>query len=277
MFRTYKTLMKKLFYLPAALVLFVSCTGCNNNTEEPESPDQPVAASTAPNISYNIIAQYPHDTSSYTEGLEFHNGKLYESGGDYINSRLQYGDVKTGKVEKQHMMGTNEIFGEGISILKGKLYQLTYTTHTVYVYDVNDISKPVKTLTWPYEGWGMTNNGTDLIISTGGSDIYFVDPETFKIKNTVHVHDGSGPVLNINELEYVNGTIWANIYTTRDIIRISPETGAVTGKMNFDHLMDAKDSIGRTEVLNGIAYDSTSKSLFITGKRWNKVYELKTN
>ena len=266
--------MKKTAYIALASLLFASCHG-NDNPDPGEDP-VPVA-STVKNISYNVIAQYPHDTSSYTEGLEFYKGKLYESGGDYINSRLQYGDAKTGKVEKQHIMGTAEIFGEGITILKGKLYQLTYTSHIGYVYDVNDITKPIKTFEWPYEGWGMTNNGTDLIIDTGGPDLYFVDPETFKIKSTVHVHDDNGPVNNINELEYVNGMIWANIYTTKQIIKIDPATGAVTGKMDFSNLPGSDSIPGRTDVLNGIAYDSTAKTLYITGKRWPKMYELKLN
>ena len=201
----------------------------------------------------------------------------YESGGDYANSVLQFGDVVTGKIEKKNKMGTDKIFGEGITILKGKLYQLTWTTHEVFVYDVNDITKVIKTFPWPYEGWGITNNGTDLIVSTGGADIYSVDPETFKIKSTLHVHDANGPVFNINELEYADGFIWANIYTTKDIIKIDPQTGIITGKMNFNNL-PGKDSIAnRTEYFNGIAYDSTKKSFFVTGKRWPKIYELKIN
>ena len=255
-------------------------SSCNNNDEgnDDTSAEVPVTKSEAvKTIAYNIIAQYPHDTASYTEGLEFYNGKLYESGGDYANSVLQFGDAMTGKIEKKNKMGTDKIFGEGITVLKGKLYQLTYTSHIVYVYDVTDISKIIKTFSWPYEGWGLTNNGTDLIIDTGGADLYYVEPETFKIKSTVHVHDANGPVFNINELEYVDGFIWANIYTTKDIIKIDPQTGIILGKMNFNNL-PGKDSIAnRTEYFNGIAYDSSKKSFFITGKRWPKIYELKIN
>ena len=173
-------------------------------------------------------------------------------------------------------MGTDKIFGEGITILNGKIYQLTYQNNVVYVYDVNDITRITKTFEWPYEGWGLTNNGTDLIVSTGSADIYFVDPETFKIKNTVHVHDDNGPVNNINELEYVNGMVWANVYTTNDIIQIDPATGAIKGKMNFASLPGA-DATPRSEVMNGIAYDTASKTFLITGKRWAKIYELKLN
>ena len=257
-------------------------SSCNNDDEgsEKDSPVQPQNnVSAVKNIPYNIIAQYPHDTASYTQGLEFYQGKLYESVGDYANSVLQYGDARTGKIDKKHKMGTDKIFAEGITILKGKLYQLTWTTHEVFVYNANDITKVIKTFPWPYEGWGITNNGTDLIVSTGSADIYTVDPETFKIKNTIHVHDDNGPVLYINELEYADGFVWANIYQSKDIIKINPQTGAVVGKMNFNNL-PGKDSIPdlkNENVLNGIAYDSASKSMFITGKRWPKIYELKIN
>lgn len=269
--------MKRLFAL-AMLALMLN--SCNNNDEENDNTSADVTVIKSPavkTIAYNLIAQYPHDTASYTEGLEFYNGKLYESGGDYANSVLQFGDVVTGKIEKKNKMGTDKIFGEGITILNGKLYQLTYTTNVAYVYDVNDISKVIKTFPWPYEGWGMTNNRTDLFISTGGADIYTVDPETFKIKSTLHVHDDNGPVFNVNELEYVEGFVWANIYQSKDIIKINPQTGAIVGKMNFNNL-PGKDSVAnRTEYFNGIAYDSTKKSFFVTGKRWPKIYELKIN
>ena len=258
-------------------LIFISC---NNKEDEGNDDNSAVPITKSPAvqaIAYNIIAQYPHDTASYTQGLEFYNGKLYESGGDYANSFLQFGDAKTGKIERKNKMGTDKIFGEGITILNRKLYQLTWESNIVYVYDVNDITKVIKTFPWPYEGWGISHNSTDLIISTGGADVYIVDPETFKIKNTVHVHDDNGPVFNINELEYVNGFVWANIYQTKDIVKIDLQTGAIAGKMNFNNL-PAPDSIpGRTDVLNGIAYDSASKSLFITGKRWSKMYELKIN
>ena len=268
--------MKRLLVLCLFAATFSACNNDDSNADD--QPSIPVnKPSTVKNISYNIIAQYPHDTASYTQGLEFYNGKLYESGGDYANSVLQYGDVKSGKIEKKYKMGTEKIFGEGMTILKGKLYQLTYTTNIVYVYSVKDITKVIKTFPWPYEGWGLTNNGTDLIVSTGGADIYHVDPETFTVKNTVHVHDDNGPVFKINELEYIDGFVWANIYESKDIIKIEPQTGAVVGKMNFNSLPGTDSIPGRTDYLNGIAYDSTSKTMFITGKRWPKIYELKIN
>ncbi|MEQ1553888.1 MAG: glutaminyl-peptide cyclotransferase [Ferruginibacter sp.] len=265
--------------LPFTLVVFLFIS-CNDDDKIKEVPNT-ISTSTTTAVKiipYTIIAQYPHDTASYTEGLEFYNGKLYESGGDFANSVLQLGDAKTGKIEKKNKMGTATTFAEGITILNGKLYQLTWQTHDVFVYDVKDITKVIKKFTWPYDGWGLTNNGTDLILTTGGSDLYFVNPETFAIKNTVHIHDNAGPVDSVNELEYVNGFVWGNIYETNDIIKIDPQTGAIVGKMNFDKLLDPMDRLGtRAEVFNGIAYDSTAKTFFVTGKRWPKMFEIRVN
>ncbi len=268
--------MKKTISFLLSLALLAACG--SDKTDNPTLDEPKSKESTVRNISYNIIGQYPHDTACFTEGLEFYNGKLYESGGDFKNSVLQFGEAKTGKIITKHKMGTEKTFGEGITILKGKLYQLTYTTHEVFVYDVKNISKVVQQFTWPFEGWGMTNNGTDLLITTGGTDLYFVDPSTFKIKNTVHIHDSNGPIDSVNELEYVNGFVWGNVYEKNDILKIDPQNGAVLGKMNFDNLLDAKDRVGnRAEVMNGIAYDSTAKTFFITGKRWPKIFEMRVN
>ena len=260
------------------ITFFVSCNGNKEPDRDPDIIPAPSGIAAPKNISFTIIAQYPHDTSSYTEGLEMYKGKLYESGGDYENSVLQYGDYRTGVIEKKNKMGTDKIFGEGISILKNKLYQLTYQTNIVYVYDINNIQKPLKILTWPDEGWGMTNNGTDLILTTRSANLYFVDPETFKVKNTIAVVDNNGPVQEVNELEYIDGFVWANVYQTNRIIKIDPESGHVVGEMWLNNLLKPSEIIPeRTDVLNGIAYDSATKSLLITGKRWPKLFEIKIN
>jgi glutaminyl-peptide cyclotransferase len=134
-------------------------------------------------------------------------------------------------------------------------------------------------MTWALDGWGITNDGTDLIITSGGSDLHFVDPATFKIKNAVHIHDNAGPVDNVNELEYVDGFVWGNIWLTNNIIKIDPKTGAVVGKINFSNLLTANDISGNgaESTMNGIAYDSTSKTFFVTGKRWPKMFEVRLN
>jgi glutaminyl-peptide cyclotransferase len=277
---TFKYIMRNkiILVLLGLLVGVFIYKSCKPEVEDPDTPEVPTVSSSVKVIPYTIISQYPHDTASYTQGLEFYKGKLYESGGDFKNSLLQFGDAKTGKIDKTHKMGTDKIFGEGITILNGKLYQLTWQTHEVFVYDVKDISKVIQQYTWPYDGWGITNNGTDLIITTGGADLYFVDPTTFKVKNTVHIHDNAGPVDSVNELEYVDGFVWGNIYQTNDIVKIDPQTGTIVGKMNFDNLLDPQSRLqSRAEAMNGIAYDSTSKTFFITGKRWPKMYEMRVN
>lgn len=229
-------------------------------------------------LSYNIIAQHPHDTGAYTQGLQLYNGKMYEATGDYENSSLRITDYKTGKVEKIHPMGSSKIFGEGITILNNKIYQLTWQSKLVYVYDITNITKPIKTFTWPYEGWGITSNGTDLIISDGTANLYFVNPENFKVKSTISVQTDKGPLDSINELEYINGFVYANVYTTKIIVKIDPVSGHVVGVMNFDNILQASDIIPeRTDYFNGIAYDSTSKTMFITGKRWPKLFEIRLN
>jgi glutaminyl-peptide cyclotransferase len=269
--------------LLAVLLLFISAAiykACKDAKPEDAEPDDTVApAVNTKIISYSTIGQYPHDTATFTQGLEFYKGKLFESGGDLKNSVLRFGDAKTGVAEKKNMMGTDKIFAEGITILNEKIYQLTWQTHEVFVYDVNDITKPIQQLTWALEGWGITNNGTDLLITTGDTKLHTVDPLTFKIKNTVEIHDATGPIKEVNELEYVDGFVWGNRWHTNDIVKINPATGEIVGKMNFDNLLDPKDEVGRGEerTLNGIAYNKETKTFFITGKRWPKMFEVRVN
>ncbi|MEO6668470.1 MAG: glutaminyl-peptide cyclotransferase [Ferruginibacter sp.] len=275
------------YLISISFLLFLAACDTNNDSPPADNggdatPNVPASGLAAPKpISYTIISEFPHDTSSFTEGLEFYNGKLYESGGEYGTSKLQYGDHKKGVPADMHKL-EDKIFAEGLTILKDKIYQLSYREHVVYVYDVKDIKKVIKTFNWPYEGWGMTNNGTDLIIDTGTPNLIFVDPENFKIKNTIAVVDNRGPVQNINELEFINGFVWANVWMTNRIVKIDPESGHVVGDMYLNNIATPEGEMlshgfDNSDVLNGIAYDSLSKSLFITGKRWPKLYEVKTN
>ncbi len=262
----------------AAMTILSACNSNDGPDRDPTVAPAYVNIAAPKDISYTITAQHPHDTSAYTQGLQLFNGKMYEGTGDYETSSLRITDWKTGAVEKKHMMGTDKIFGEGINIFKNKLYQLTWQSHIVYVYDLDNIDKPIKTFNWASEGWGITNNGTDLIVSDGSSNLYFVDPETFKIKSTIAVITNEGPVQYLNELEYIDGFVYANVYETEYIVKIDPESGHVVGKMTFPNLLTEAEKIPeRTNVLNGIAYDSTSKTMFITGKRWPKLFEVKMN
>jgi glutamine cyclotransferase len=249
----------------------VSCTSNDSPDNDPDIVPPPSGIAAPKSLSYTVLAQHPHDTSAYTQGLALYHGKLYESTGDYETSSLRITDWKTGVVEKKHLMGTDKIFGEGITIFKDKIYQLTWENNIVYVYDINNIEKPVKTFSWPYEGWGITNNGTDLIISDGSANLYFVNPDNFKVKNTVVVQNEQGPVKYINELEYIDGHVYANVYESNFIVH-------VVGRMDLPGLLQSTDVVPyRTNVLNGIAYDSSSKTFLITGKRWPKLFELKLN
>ena len=272
----------KQFLTIAAVTFLLSACNNNSNPDTDNTLPPPAAGLAAPKIlSYNIMAEHPHDTTAYTQGLQYYNGKMYEGTGDFKNSSLRITDYKTGNVEKKHLMGSSEIFGEGINIFNNKIYQLTWQSHVIYVYEINNIDKLIKTFTWPYEGWGITNNGKDLIISDGSANLYFVNPEDLKVKSTVGVVDNNGPVLELNELEYVDGFVYANVYQQNYIVKIDPESGHVVGKIDMTGVLKkfAPDytPIEGDEVLNGIAYDSTTKTFFVTGKRWPKLFELKLN
>ena len=268
--------MKPVLSVFAAGLLLVAC----NDSEKDVDPSLTTSYSgikpPAP-LAFTVINQYPHDTSAYTQGLQWYKGKLYESTGDYENSSLRITDRTTGKVLLKHMMGSDEIFGEGITILRDTLYQLTWENNLVYVYTLDQLTKPVKTLNWPFNGWGITNNGRELIISDGSANLYFVNPVDFKVSNTVRVTDNRGNISQINELEYINGKVYANIYLTNDIIEIDPESGHVTGRITLNNLLTRDDIAKNTDVFNGIAYDSSTHTMLVTGKRWPKLFEIKMN
>jgi len=269
--------MKQLAAITLIIVL-ASCNGGGTGDTPAGGIDTSLIHKEAPVLSYNILNIYPHDTGAYTQGLQWYNGKMYEGTGDWAKSSLRITDYKTGKVEKIHPMGSQKIFGEGITIFKGKIYQLTWRSNVVYVYDLNNIDVPVKTFTWPYEGWGITNNGTDLIISDGSANLYFVNADDFKVRTRITVTEDGLPMDSLNELEFIDGFIYANVYQADVILKIDPANGHVAGKLNLPGIIE-KYAPGYTpvpedEVLNGIAWDSASKKMFITGKRWPKLFEL---
>jgi glutaminyl-peptide cyclotransferase len=268
----------KLFLFCCLLFIFSAC-----NTNQPAGDDVTDNENPPPPlINYSIVKVYPHDTSSYTEGLEWVNNNLYESGGNYGKSKLVQKSLDDNIEKSVHLDST--YFGEGISILNNKIYQLTWREHKVFVYDASTLKK-INELTWPYDGWGMTNNGKDLIISTGSSNLYFVDPNNFKILKQVSVSDNYGPVSMVNELEYVNGFIYANVYETDEILKINPQTGNVLGKIDLSDLLQKSGMNYNPQnypgsngnVLNGIAYDSTKKVFYVTGKMWPALFEIKLN
>ena len=266
--------MKRLFTLLITALIFSSC----NNDDEGSENDSPVQAqnnvSAVKNIPYNIIAQYPHDTASYTQGLEFYNGKLYEGGGDYVNSVLQFGDVITGKIEKKNKMGSDKIFGEGITILNGKPYQLTWQEKTGFIYDAKTL-KLEKTFTYDkeIEGWGMTNDGKYIYRSDGTEKIWKMDPGTQKLVDYINVYSGTAKIKAINELELINGKFYVNVWQKDAIAVVNPNSGAVEGILDMSGLRKFMN-VTTDDVLNGIAYNPKTKTIFVTGKNWNKMFEI---
>ncbi|MEO8853668.1 MAG: glutaminyl-peptide cyclotransferase, partial [Ginsengibacter sp.] len=189
--------------------------------------------------------------------------------------------IKTGAVEKNHLIADSLVFGEGITIFKNKIYQLTWTNNKVFVYNVDDIAKPIDTLKWSRQGWGATNDGKNIIISDGSSHLYFVQPDLsakeMKITKILTVADNRGEVDSLNELELINGYVYANRWLTNTIVKIDTSNGYVVGQMNLAGLLNQYDptaNVNSDAVLNGIAYDSTTKKLFITGKDWPKLFEM---
>lgn len=266
-------------------MLFISCGG---NSDADYDKSLPMVkpnniAAPAPMI-FSVKSVYLHDPSAFTQGLEFYKGKLYEGTGEYGKSRLRIVDLKSGIAETDHLMTDNSIFGEGITIFKDKLYQLTWKNNKVFVYNLSDLTTPISTLKWNREGWGATNDRENIIISDGTSKLYFVQPDEaskeMKIVKVITVMGNQGEVDSLNELEYIEGYIYANIWFSNEIIKIDPANGHVVGVMNLAGLLKQyipTADFNPENVLNGIAYDSTSKKMFITGKHWPKLFELEIN
>jgi len=226
-----------------------------------------------PATGYEVIARFPHDTSAYTQGLLYHGGVLYESTGRYGASELRRVELETGRV-LQRVRLPDDRFGEGLALLDGKLYQLTWESEVGYIYDVETLAL-LDSFTYAGEGWGLTTDGRSLIMSNGSDTLRYLDPQTFEITRTVAVHDRGAPLKEINELEYINGVLYANVYRTDWIVRIDPETGEVLGWTNMRGLLPANERTPYTDVLNGIAYDAENDRLFVTGKLWPALFHVR--
>jgi glutamine cyclotransferase len=226
-------------------------------------------------IPYEIINTYPHPPNSFTQGLAYENGFLYEGTGQYGVSSLRKIEFETGEVLKEYRL-PREVFGEGITIFKNKIIQLTWLSHVGFVFDKESF-RILKTFRYevPKEGWGLTTDGNDLIVSDGSPTLYFMDPETFVERKRLEVYDNLGPVYKINELEYVEGAIYANIWQIPRIIKIDPQTGRVTGTIDLSDIVPKQFKGHNDYVLNGIAYDPEKNRFFVTGKMWEHIFELK--
>jgi len=257
--------MKKLF----PLLILVSIAACKNGEKKPEDP-HPDAPKT---MSYSIMDTYPHDTASYTQGLVIYKGEMYEGTGNWGFSKLRKIDIKTGKALNEISLD-KKYFGEGITILNDTIYQLTYKERTVFAYSLKDFKK-IKEFKFDYDGWGLTNDGSQLIVSTGASDLLYYDPATFRLLKTQTVTDAGSPTFNLNELEFIDGYIYANQYEYNYILKIVPASGKIVAKADLTDLWNRVKAIEpRADVLNGIAYDSTTKKIYITGKWWPQMYSV---
>lgn len=275
-------MQKSLLYIFLFIVV-VSCSRCNGPADN-GSGDEQVTNTTVqppPSINYSIVKVYPHDTSSYTQGLFLNGDKLYEGTGQPGHSKLALIDLASGKPKQEVKINPSE-FGEGIAMLNGKIYQLTWQNNIVHVYDAATFKK-IQDFSWPFEGWGLSTDGKNLIISTGSSNLYYVNPDSFKIIKQIGVTDNYGPVAMINELEFINGFVYANQYETNYILKIDTASGNVAGRMDCTDILTksgmsynpAMYELQTGNVLNGIAYNPSANSLYITGKLWPALFEIR--
>lgn len=226
-------------------------------------------------LSYEVIDIFPHDPAAFTQGLVWEDGFLYEGTGLYGSSSLRKVELKSGKVLQCHNLN-DDYFGEGITIFNGRIYQLTWQEKTGFVYD-KETFELLDTFTYLYEGWGITHDGYNLIISDGSPTIRFLDPIKMEEVRQLRVHYKGTPISNLNELEYIKGKIYANIWQTALIAVVDPDTGEVVSWINLGEVFISvkKDSSQKIDVLNGIAYNEEKDSLFVTGKLWPKIFEIK--
>ena len=236
---------------------------------EPGKPVGPI-----PVYGYRIVNVYPHDRGAYTQGLDFDGGYLYEGTGGEGRSSLRRVELNTGRILQEYRL-EDRYFGEGITVLKDRIFQLTWRNREGFVYDRSSFRR-LHTFRYDYEGWGITHDGRRLIVSDGSATLHFIDPQTLREVGALQVRDeGGGSVTGLNELEYVRGTIYANVWPTNRIAMINPRTGTVTGWVDMAGLLTAFDARSGVDVLNGIAYDPAGDRLFVTGKMWPQIYEIK--
>jgi glutamine cyclotransferase len=218
---------------------------------------------------FRVVNTFPHDPQAFTQGLIFHDGFLYEGTGLEGKSELRKVELQTGKVLQRKALG-RQYFGEGITLFEGRIYQLTWKNKVGFIYDLETFDLQH---TWNYttEGWGLTHDGKQLILSDGTANLYFLDPETLKVLRTLPVTLNGRPLPMLNELEYIKGKIYANVWQTTQIVIIDPQSGRVEGVVDLTNLALLNPG---ADVLNGIAYDPTSDRLFVTGKLWSRLFEI---
>lgn len=276
------------FYILILFVfLFSTCNGTSNNVNNTTNAGSgntnranSITPATAPPVStYEIVKTYKHDDKAFTQGLVVHNGFFYESTGEYGDSSLRKVEIETGKVLQKKDIA-EEYFAEGMTIFNDKIYQITWQENVAFQYDMN--FNLIREFRYPGQGWGLTHDGTNLFLSDGTHVIRVLDPETFETVRTIVVKDEAGkPIYKLNELEYVKGEIWANIWHSEQtgkpnhIARISPQDGKLLGWIDLQNISPDDQKRDSENVLNGIAYDAAADRIFVTGKNWKNIFEIK--
>lgn len=268
-----------------SVLLLASCNGgktagnSNNAAASAKTNSNSSSVAAAPLYSYDVVKSYPHDGTAFTQGLVFLNGVFYESTGEYGDSSVRKVEVETGKILNKKNLA-EDYFAEGLTVLNDKVYQITWREFRAFQYDLN--FNLIKEFRYQGEGWGLTNDGKQLIMSDGTHVIRFIDPETFETVRTIAVNDEKGrPLMRLNELEYVKGEIWANIWHSEEmgkpntIARINPADGKLLGWIDLAGISPDDVKADSENVLNGIAYDAATDRLFVTGKNWKKLFEIK--
>lgn len=254
-------------------LILVICLGTINCQNAPTATPGRSGQQLVPTYGYEVVHVFPHDRDAFTQGLHYEQGNLIESTGEVGHSSLRRVEIETGKVLQQVDVHP-PYFAEGITLLKGKIYQLTWQHQLGFVYDAVTFEK-TGDFKYTGEGWGLANDGQSLILSDGTNHIRFLDPDNFQVTRTIAVLDGNAAVPEINELEYIKGEIYANIWHADRIARIDPKTGKVVGWINLAGLLAPGEAEDEEAVLNGIAYDEATGRLFITGKLWPKLFEIR--
>lgn len=269
-----------------SFIIVLMLASCNNEEIKTESSSNEPSLAAPQSISYTVVNAYPHDTAAFTQGLEWYGDVLLESTGLYGKSTLRQVVPINGKSKKQ-INNEKDIFAEGITVWRDTVYQLSWENHLIFLYDAKTL-KLLATKNWNYQGWGITNDGNALIISDGSDKLYFVEPNSMQVKNILSVKDHMGPVNNLNELEMIEGYIYANRWQYDYILKIDPKNGNVVATIDLTDVLrkNSKSDLSYLSqnnstaqingaVLNGIAYNADKKTIFITGKLWPEIFEIK--
>ena len=248
--------------LPSLVLLaLLSCRG-----EQHASASTPIAG-------FEVVQSLPHDPEAFTQGLLYREGRLYEGTGLNGRSSLREVELQTGQVLRKREL-PSQYFGEGLALFGNRLYQLTWRSHVGFIYDAATF-EPVGQFNYPTEGWGLTSDGTSLVLSDGTSTLRFLHPGSLSVQRTITVTDAGHEISHLNELEYVHGEVYANVWMTQRIVRIDPATGSVKGWIDLTGLLPGSARTGDEDVLNGIAYDAAGDRLFVTGKFWPRLFQIR--